>query len=137
MALSQYLRKAADHDSLVLKAFSWCRDISYVGMTNVHLAARLRQFELTITGRRLRHGGADRVHYAYPNFKKLAPRLFLAVSPVIRQPNLALPDELRLMGEVAALEYVCLAKYAEIFHRVPRFNNPASPKFSSLERATR
>jgi hypothetical protein len=105
-------------------------------MTNVDLAARLYQFDLTISGRRLAHGGADRFRYEHGNYEKLARTLFVAVHCVARTAHLNLAGTLRAMGEVARLEYVCLARYADSFGVLPRFNDKVrSPKFSAQSRA--
>jgi hypothetical protein len=123
---------AISNARLTEKPFSWCREIVYVGMTNVDLAARLFQFHLTISGRRLAHGGADRFRYEYRDYKKLERALFVAVHSVARAGSLNLAGTLRVMGEVARLEYLCLARYAESFGVLPRFNDKVlSPKYSA------
>src|SRR5688572_980869 len=64
--------------------FSWREDIAYVGMTNAvgGLGGRLRQFDLTISGKRVAHGGADRVRQAHSDLQRVLPRLFVAVRSV-------------------------------------------------------
>jgi hypothetical protein len=106
--------------------------IIYFGMTNSvgGLTGRLRQFDETISGRRLSHGGADRVRYRFPGYNHLARRLYVAVAHFKCSPASSLPADLRKMGEVARFEYLCFAAYAEKFCRLPLFNDMSAPKFS-------
>ena len=115
--------------------FTWLDRIVYVGMTNSvsGLGGRLKQFDATISGRRLRHGGADRVRLKHPNYEKLAPSLFVAVAPFKCDPKSNLPRDLRKMGDVAKFEFECLAEYARRFKRLPQFNDKKqSLKFSKV-----
>lgn len=115
------------------KSFSWREDIAYVGMSNAvgGLAGRMRQFDLTISGARNAHGGADRFRFRYRNYGQLIERLFVAVRPVKCDVRSNLPRDLRLMGRVAQLEYLCLAGYVEAFGVLPEFNDKSrSPKYS-------
>jgi len=119
-------------DSLAHRPFSWRKEIIYIGMTNADagLRGRLLQFDNTIRGK-TGHGGADRVRYAYRDYRKLKGRLYAAVC--IFKCNVASnkPSDLRIMGEVAEFEYRCLATFAEKFHKLPRFNDKkGSPKYS-------
>jgi len=114
-------------------AFTLMESIIYFGMTNglSGLAGRLRQFDDTISGRRLSHGGADRVRHRFPGYAHLVPRLYVAVAQFPCDPASSLPGDLRKMGEVARFEYLCFAAYAEKFGRLPSFNDKkAAPKFS-------
>lgn len=122
------------------KPFSWRSDIAYVGMTNAvaGLTGRLRQFDLTISGRRLAHGGADRVRKAYDRYAHLLPRLFVAVHPVKCNVTSGAVRDLLLMGRVARFEFQCLARYVQLFGCLPLFNDKArSPKYSAANREKR
>ena len=110
-----------------------CEPIIYFGMTNAigGLAGRLQQFDDTISGRRLSHGGADRVRHKFPGYAHLVPRLYVAVAQFVCNPASGLPADLRKMGAVARFEYLCFAEYAEKFGRLPHFNDKkGAPKFS-------
>jgi len=112
------------------KAFSWRREIIYVGMTNAQggLKSRLQQFDNTIKGKE-GHGGGKRVRFKYRNYKKLSPRLYVSVCPYKCNVKSNLPVDLRIMGDVAKLEYECLAVFVEKFERLPEFNDKErSPK---------
>jgi hypothetical protein len=113
--------------------FSWREDIIYIGMTNsaAGLHGRLGQFDSTIGGRRLTHGGADRVRFAHRDYHGLVKSLYVSIVAFECDPKSNLPTDLRTMGEVARFEYSCLADFAERFNRLPPFNDKVkSPKFS-------
>lgn len=114
------------------RLFSWRRDVAYVGMTVAvsGLKGRLRAFDYTISGKRLAHGGADRVLYKYRNYNKLCPELFLAVAPTKCYPASNLPRDLKKMGQIARFEYLCFAEFALRYGRLPEFNKQDSPKHS-------
>jgi len=119
------------------KLFSWRQDIVYVGMSNAvgGLAGRLRQFDLTISGTRNAHGGADRFRFKYRNYKRVIERLFVAVRAVTCDVRSNSPRDLRLMGKVAQLEFLCLARFVEAFDVMPQFNDKSrSPKYSRTVR---
>lgn len=119
------------------KPFSWRREIAYVGMTNAvaGLSGRLRQFDLTVSGERRAHGGADRMRYAYRRYARLLPHLFVAVRPIKCNVTSGAMRDLLFMGRVARLEYQCLARYVQRFGRLPWFNDKAhSPKYSARKR---
>jgi hypothetical protein len=110
--------------------FSWRPDVIYIGMTNAKggLKSRLQQFDNTIKGKD-GHGGAHRVRHKHHNYSRLAPRLYVSISP--RQCNVISnkSSDLRIMGEVVKDEYVCFAIFAERFDRLPEFNDKKrSPK---------
>ena len=111
--------------------FSWRRDIVYVGMTNSlsGLRGRLRQFDQTMSGS-LRHGGADRVRVKHRNYARFAKQAYVALAPFSCTPGSSLPRDLRVMGEVARFEYLCLAAYADKFNQLPEFNDRKTPKDS-------
>jgi hypothetical protein len=113
------------------RPFSWCREIVYIGMTNSKggLKSRLRQFDNTIKGERENHGGAQRVRFKHPDYNNLVPNLYVSVCPRRCDVQSNDPKDLRIMGEVARLEYVSFACYVDAFHRLPEFNDKKrSPK---------
>jgi hypothetical protein len=112
------------------RVFSWRAEIVYVGMTNAQngLRGRLMQFDATVAGRRVSHGGADRVRYKHRNVDRLAKRLYVSVNRVQCNVESNLPRDLLSMGDVARLEYVCLAAYARKFGRLPEFNDKATAR---------
>jgi hypothetical protein len=123
---------ARSYVNLSGRAFSWRKEIIYVGMTNSAsgLKSRLKQFDNTIVGK-TGHGGADRVRYKFQNYKTLAAKLYVAVVPFRCDPESNLPKDLRVMGNVVRFEYSCLAEYVERFEQLPKFNDKKkSPKYS-------
>lgn len=104
--------------------FSWIPEIVYVGMTNAlsGLKGRLKQFDNTIVGK-TGHGGAQRFRYKYPEYAALSQQLFLTVTRFPCNVECAKARDLRIMGRVAAFEYECLARYHEVFGRLPEFND--------------
>lgn len=124
---------ARTNEGLSGAPFELGESIIYFGMTNAlsGLTGRLRQFDDTISGRRLSHGGADRVRHRFPGYAHLASRLYVAVAQFPCDPGSSLPGDLRTMGDVARFEYLCFAAYAEKFGRLPVFNDKkTAPKFS-------
>jgi hypothetical protein len=124
---------ARSNNDLSAKAFTFSEEIIYFGMTNAAsgLQGRLEQFDSTIIGKRpLAHGGADRVRYGYSNYDSLVSQLYVAVASFPCDPKEKGPADLRIMGDVARLEYLCLAEYKERFDRLPAFNDPKAPKHS-------
>jgi hypothetical protein len=126
---------ARSSKDLNTKAFTLCEEIVYFGMTNSAsgLQGRLQQFDSTIIGKRLAHGGADRVRHRYSNYDSLVSQLYVAVADFPCDPKEKHPADLRIMGDVARLEYLCLAEYRECFHRLPAFNDSKAPKYSTRE----
>ena len=115
------------------RPFSWRREIVYVGMTNAvaGLRGRLDQFDRTMVGTRVTHGGADRVRFKCRNYMAFTRRAWVAVAPFPCDPASLQPRDLRAMGDVAKFEYECLAQYVERFDTLPKFNDKArAPKFS-------
>jgi hypothetical protein len=124
---------ARSRQKLTSRAFSLRRDIIYFGMTNgaSGLQGRLRQFDTTISGKRLAHGGADRVRHGYASYSRLVPHLYVSVARFACDPKSNLPADLRKMGNVVRFEYLCFAEFVERFKRLPRFNAKANaPKYS-------
>ena len=105
--------------------------MAQVGRLERHLKGlkgRLRQFDNTIKGKR-GHGGAMRFRRKYPDYDKLIEKLFVSVNVFECDTSSKNPQDLRVMGEVAKEEYVCMAKYVEEFGRLPEFNDmKRSPK---------
>jgi hypothetical protein len=124
---------ARSKQRLAGQAFSLRKDIIYFGMTNAvsGLRGRLKQFDDTISGKRLAHGGADRVRRGFPSYGRLVPKLYVSVAPFACDPASNKPADLRRLGNVARFEYLCFAAFAERFEHLPRFNDKRnSPKFS-------
>ena len=118
--------------NIASKAFSWRKEIIYVGMTNSvsGLKGRLKQFDNTIVGK-TGHGGADRVRYKYRNYGNLVKRLYVSVAPFKCEPESNKPKDLKIMGDVAKFEYLCFAHFVEKYGELPEFNNKKeSPKYS-------
>lgn len=110
--------------------FSLRKEIKYFGMTNFTggLKTRLRAFDRTIDNK-TGHGGAMRFSLKYPKYEPLVRKLYVSVLPVKFPPKSDLPNLLLTMGHVAELEFICLAAYAEVFKRLPAFNDKKnSPK---------
>ena len=110
--------------------FSWCEEIFYIGMTNAKggLKSRLRQFDNTIKGGN-GHGGGHRVRFKHPDYHNLARRLYVSVCSCRCDVESSRPTDLRIMGDVAKLEYECFAVFVEKFGRLPEFNDKKrSPK---------
>jgi hypothetical protein len=128
---------ARSANDLTGKPFKLNESIIYFGMTNSvdGLAGRLRQFDDTISGRRLSHGGADRVRHRFPGYTHLSRRLYVAVAHFKCSPASSSPADLRRMGDVAKFEYLCFAAYSEKFERMPLFNDMSAPKFSHRSEA--
>jgi hypothetical protein len=117
--------------------FTMRKEIVYFGMTNARsgLKSRMQQFENTINGKR-GHGGAQRVLFKHADYHNLVARLYVAVSYTQCAVTSNLPEDLRLMGEVARQEYRCLADYVEQFDRLPEFNDKdRSPKKARAQEA--
>lgn len=124
-----YLLAISDRD-ISGNGFSWIEEIVYVGRTNSlkGLKGRLRQFDNTIKGKR-GHGGAMRFRRKHPDYDKLISKLFVSVKVFKCDTSAKLPQDLRIMGEVAKEEYSCMAKYVEEFGQLPEFNDmKRSPK---------
>jgi len=114
-------------------SFQWAEDVIYVGMTNsvAGLKGRLAQFDETMRTPRVTHGGADRVRLKHQDYNHFASSAYVAVCHVVCDVTSNRPDDLKLMGKVAELEYLALAIYVEKFGRLPEFNNKkATKKFS-------
>lgn len=121
---------ALSHKDISGTAFSWRREVIYIGMTNAKggLKSRLQQFDNTIKGGE-GHGGAQRVRHKYPDYRRLVPRLYVSISP--RQCNVLSnkPSDLRIMGKTAKDEYEGFALFVEKFDHLPKFNDKKrSPK---------
>jgi hypothetical protein len=116
---------------LTNKKFEWISEIKYIGMTNsiLGLKGRLKQFDNTIIGK-TGHGGADRFRYKHQNYKDLVKKLFLSTCSFQCDVKSNMPEDLRIMGEVAKFEYDCFAMYIEKFGSFPEFNKRESPKYS-------
>jgi hypothetical protein len=109
--------------------FDWSHEIIYFGVSG-NLKKRLRQFDDTIGKRKKQHGGADRVLFKYPDYKALAPHLYVSVITVGNTATSNTPDCLRRIGDAHRLEYYCMAKYLELHSYLPEFNRSDAPKFS-------
>ncbi len=124
-----YVIALSDKD-LSGSAFDWLPEVIYVGMTNSKggLRSRLQQFDNTIRWRE-GHDGARRVRHRHGDYATLVPRLYVSVCARECDVVRASAADLRIMGEVARLEYDCLATFVDAFGELPEFNDKAiSPK---------
>lgn len=124
--------------SLAGRRFSWRREIIYVGMTNAvtGLRGRLRQFDSTMRGI-LQHGGADRVRYKHQDYRTFQKTAYVAVAPFRCDPSSNSAKDLRIMGDVARLEFRCMAHFVDRFGALPEFNDKkAAPKYSHSVRSS-
>lgn len=116
-----------------LNTFSFIPELEYIGMTNSKggLRSRLGQFNNTIKKNSVNHGGADRFLYEYENYDLVKDDIYVAVCSFKCNNKNPLPEDLRIMGEVAKCEYDCWAIYIENNGRYPKFNDMSnSPKYS-------
>ncbi len=121
----------------ILNKFNFIQELEYIGMTNSKggLRSRLRQFDATIKKIRTHHGGADRFLYKYENYDEVKDTIYVAICPFKCNTKKPLPEDLRIMGEVAKFEYDCWAIYIENNGRYPRFNDMCNaPKYSLMNR---
>jgi len=118
------------------KRFSWIEEVVYVGMTNAvnGLKGRLRQFDNTIMGKQTQHGGAERFLYDYPRQENLVPFLYVAVAPFKCDVTSNRPADLMTMGDVAKAEYQCWAQFADVFGRLPHYNDKKNAPKGSKKR---
>jgi hypothetical protein len=119
-------------DPLAGRKFSWRKDIIYIGMTNAGsgLKGRLNQFDRTMAGK-LAHGGADRVRFKHRDYSAFSKRAYVAVASFQCKTTSSASNDLRLMGDVARFEYLCLAQCVDEFGRLPEFNDKKkAPKHS-------
>ena len=102
-------------------------------MTNAvsGLKGRLKQFDTTIQGKS-GHGGADRFRYEYRIYEELKRKLFVSIKYFECNVKSNLPKDLLVMGEVAKHEFECLARFAERYKRLPKFNDKPNAKKYSL-----
>ena len=124
--------------------FDYVKEIVYFGMTNSKggLKSRLRAFNNTINDK-TGHGGAVRFRFKHIDKKvledddsdrdilkeSLLNNIYVAVTPFKCDVTTHAPNDLRVMGEVAKMEYECFAKYVELFGELSEFNNmQKSPK---------
>jgi hypothetical protein len=130
---------AKSDTDLSIESFTINDKIVYFGMTNSKggIKSRLNQFDnsLQTPPRSPGHGGADRMKYKYPDYKKITPYLFVAIWPIVCNVDSNDPTDLRKMGLVARLEYECFAQYCEKFGTKPEFNDhKQSPQKYTLTR---
>ena len=112
--------------------FSWVKEIIYIGMTNAvgGLKGRLYQFDQAIGGKRLTHGGADRVRFKHQKYKPFVSHAYVAVASFKCDVSSLKPSDLKEMGEVAKFEYLCFSEHATKYKCLPEFNRKISPKYS-------
>lgn len=87
----------------------------YIGMSNSlnGLKGRWSQLHQGIRGIRGRHSGGDTIFKELGHFEIWKKKLFVAACPVECSPFEATPNDLRLMGIVAYLEYEAFASFSE------------------------
>ena len=127
---------AVTTESLAGVPFQWRPDIAYFGMTNSlsGLLGRLKQFDNTIIGK-TGHGGAERFMHDFTSSADLSPLLYVAVWPFECDVSAGTPKDLITMGCVAKAEYECLAKFVDMFGRLPKYNDKKnSPKLKKAIR---
>jgi len=110
--------------------FKWIPDVKYIGMTNSQagLKGRLKQFDNTICGKK-GHGGADRFRYKHKKYGPLTKKLYVCICAIECDVKSNSPKDIKTMGEVAKLEYSCLAEYVQRYKGLPEFNDKKrSPK---------
>src|SRR5438093_13169108 len=61
----------------------------------------------------LRHGGADRVRFKHRSYSGFVKKAYVAVAAFQCQPESASARDLRVMGDVAGFEYLCLAQFID------------------------
>jgi len=127
------------------KEFNFAKEIVYFGMTNSQggLKSRLQQFDYTLKNEKSLHGGASRLKFYYKKYKPevLIKKLYFSIwsftechvekynNGCIETDDKKIDDKkeviktLELMGEVAMAEYLCFAKYVELYNSMPKFNN--------------
>jgi len=97
-------------------------DVSYIGMTNLQkLKSRWTQFDNSIRGKKW-HSGGIRVYNEFGNYDSWKENLFVCAMPIKCNPKKAMrtPEDLRLMGECAYLEYEAIARFKEKAKRSKR-----------------
>ncbi len=106
-------------------AFSLRPEIRYFGMTisKGGLANRLSQFHGALFGKDGPHGGAWRFKFDYPNAAHLLDYFFVSVVRFDCSPTRNTSNDLREMGKVLSLEYVCFADFMDIFGHLPKYND--------------
>jgi hypothetical protein len=113
-------------------AFRYRKEIVYFGFTNSAsgVGGRLNQFNNTLRDRRgPGHGGAQRFRHQYANGDALAKILYVSVCSFKCDVSSNAPKDLRKMGNVVRAEYLAFAEYAELYGRLPRYNDKKnSPK---------
>lgn len=129
-----YICAISENDLSDLK-FNWIKEIEYIGMTNSAkgLKGRLRQFNNTLH-RKIQHGGADRMLFAYQHIdlSLVINKLFVSVAPFECDVTSHMPSDLITMGEITKFEYVCFAEYVSHFDVLPKFNDIKNSKKFSL-----
>lgn len=112
--------------------FGYVKEIVYFGMTNSRagLRGRLNAFNNTLRDKSgPGHGGAERFRYDYEDGEILSRKLYVAICPFECDVTSIDRKDLEAMGEVVRAEYIAFANYAELFGRLPKYNDRhRSPK---------
>ena len=102
------------------------KDVCYIGMSNSKkgLLGRWDQFRQAIKGVKGRHSGGDTVFRYLKDFDKWQYRLYVAACPIACDIESRKPEDLRLMGIVAYLEYEAFAQFSEKHDELnkPKYN---------------
>lgn len=77
---------------------------------------------------RVTHGGADRVRFKHQDYNQFSTSAYVSVCHVVCDVTSNKPEDLKLMGKVAELEYLAFATYVEKFGKLPEFNNKKDTK---------
>lgn len=124
---------AISDDDLSGSEFAHTCKIVYIGMTNSirGLQGRLDQFDNTIQMKGYLHGGADRFLYKHNDYRKILPKIYVALVHWECEPKNETSADLRLMGDVVKAEYEFMAMHVDLYNKLPEFNRKKdSPKWS-------
>lgn len=101
------------------------KDVVYIGKTNSQngLCGRWKQFDDTINGKE-RHSGGKTVREKLGPYCDWNKKLFVCAKavPCEVKKDKRTPDDLRIMGKIAYLEYEALAEFKEITGNEPEYN---------------
>ncbi|MCQ1537137.1 hypothetical protein FTO70_15935 [Methanosarcina sp. KYL-1] len=101
------------------------KDVVYIGMTNSRkgLCGRWKQLDNTIKGKE-GHNGGRTIRSKLGPYDDWNKKLFVCAKAVACEVkrNKRTPEDLRIMGKIACLEYEALAEFKEITGTEPEYN---------------